>query len=85
MSGQPVVFINGLWIHSSAWEPWATLYRREGYEPILAGWPGDGPTVDDRGHSLVIDSRWREVADFTIGWVNAHQTPGLTNIPGAQS
>ncbi|WP_052238393.1 alpha/beta hydrolase [Mycolicibacterium setense] len=274
MSGQPVVFIHGLWIHSSAWEPWAALYRREGYEPILAGWPGDGPSVeatratqrvggygvgdvvsnyskliaglptrpvvighsfggliaqrlldngdaaaavaidpapikgvsklplsqirstipvlrrkknregavtlterqfryaianaiprdearelyerfsipapgkplfevvgakkdphspttvnvknaqrgplliigggrdhivaesvsrqaaelyagsravtdyhvfDDRGHSLVIDSRWREVADFTLGWVNAHQTPGLTYLPGAQS
>jgi alpha-beta hydrolase superfamily lysophospholipase len=275
MSAQPVVFIHGLWIHSSAWEPWAERYRREGYEPIVAGWPGDGPTVEatrregrlvgghgvadvvahyaklirglparpvvighsfggliaqrllddgdaaaavaidpapikgvtklpvsqirstipvlrskrnrdgavtlterqfryaianaipreeardlyerfaipapgkplfevvgakkdasspttvnvtnggrgplliigggrdhivaesvsrqaaelyagsravtdyhvfgDRGHSLVIDSRWREVADLTIGWVNAHQTSGLTNLPGAQS
>jgi pimeloyl-ACP methyl ester carboxylesterase len=46
MSAQPVVFIHGLWIHSSAWEPWAALYREEGYEPILAGWPGDGPTVE---------------------------------------
>lgn len=275
MSAQPVVFIHGLWIHSVAWEPWATLYRREGYEPIVEGWPGDGATVAgtrrdsdrvggygvadvvahyatiindlparpvvighsfggliaqrlldngyaaaavaidpapikgvtklplsqirstlpvlrskknrdgavalsarqfryaianaipreearelyerfsipapgkplfevvgakkdpgspttvnvsngqrgplliigggrdhivaeavsrqaaelyagsgavtdyhvfaDRGHSLVIDSRWREVADFTVGWVNAHQTPGVTYLPGAQS
>jgi pimeloyl-ACP methyl ester carboxylesterase len=275
MSAQPVVFIHGLWIHSSAWEPWASLYRREGFEPIVAGWPGDGATVadtrreggrvggygvadvvahyadlidalpacpvvvghsfggliaqrlldggraaaavaidpapikgvtklplsqirstlpvlrskrnrdgavtlsepqfryaianaiprdeardlyerfaipapgkplfevvgakkdansptkvnvrngqrgpllivgggrdhivaesvsrqaaglyaesravtdyhvfDDRGHSLVIDSRWREVADFTVGWVNAHQTPGVNNVPGARA
>ena len=46
MSNQPVLFIHGLWIHASAWEPWAALYRREGYEPIVAGWPGDGATVD---------------------------------------
>lgn len=274
MSERPVVFIHGLWIHTSAWKPWAELYRREGYEPILSGWPGDGPSVastratqrvggygvadvvshyskliaglstkpvvighsfggliaqrlldngdaaaavaidpapikgvtklplsqirstipvlrskknrdgavtlserqfryaianaiprdearelyerfsipapgkplfevvgakkdphspttvnvnngergplliigggrdhivaesvtrqaadlyegshavtdyhvfDDRGHSLVIDSRWREVADFVLGWVNAHQSPGLTYLPGAQS
>jgi pimeloyl-ACP methyl ester carboxylesterase len=47
MTTQPVVFIHGLWIHSSAWEPWATLYRREGFEPIVAGWPGDGATVEE--------------------------------------
>lgn len=47
MSRQPVVFIHGLWIHSSAWEPWAALYRREQYEPVIAGWPGDGETVED--------------------------------------
>ena len=37
----------------------------------------------DRGHSLVIDSRWREVADFTVGWVNAHATPGVLQFPGS--
>jgi pimeloyl-ACP methyl ester carboxylesterase len=46
VSNQPVVFIHGLWIHSAAWEPWATLYRREGYDPVVAGWPGDSPTVE---------------------------------------
>jgi pimeloyl-ACP methyl ester carboxylesterase len=46
MSTIPVVFIHGLWIHASAWEPWAALYRREGYDPVVAGWPGDSATVD---------------------------------------
>jgi pimeloyl-ACP methyl ester carboxylesterase len=45
MPMKPVVFIHGLWIHSSAWEPWATLYRREQFDPVMAGWPGDGDTV----------------------------------------
>jgi pimeloyl-ACP methyl ester carboxylesterase len=46
MSKQPVLFIHGLWIHSSAWEPWAALYRREQYDPLIAGWPGTGDTVE---------------------------------------
>jgi pimeloyl-ACP methyl ester carboxylesterase len=46
MSAQPVVFIHGLWVHSSAWEPWIRLYRAAGYEPLAPGWPGDGATVE---------------------------------------
>ncbi|MGD8166446.1 alpha/beta hydrolase [Herbiconiux sp. P16] len=41
----PVVFIHGLWIHASAWEPWIELFREAGYEPIAPGWPGDLNTV----------------------------------------
>jgi non-heme chloroperoxidase len=26
----------------------------------------------DRGHSLTVDSRWREVADATLAWLKAH-------------
>jgi hypothetical protein len=26
----------------------------------------------DRGHSLTIDSGWREVADIALNWLNAH-------------
>ena len=47
MSRQPVLFIHGLWIHSSAWRLWAERYERAGYEPVIAGWPGDGETVDE--------------------------------------
>jgi non-heme chloroperoxidase len=46
MPSQPVVFIHGLWLHSTAWEPWAQLYRSAGYDPIVAGWPGEATTVD---------------------------------------
>jgi non-heme chloroperoxidase len=28
----------------------------------------------DRGHSLCIDSRWREVADHTLAWLEAQPT-----------
>jgi pimeloyl-ACP methyl ester carboxylesterase len=46
MSAQtPVVFIHGLWIHSSSWQNWMDLYQQEGYLPSAPGWPGDGETV----------------------------------------
>lgn len=41
----PVLFIHGLWIHSSAWRPWQDLFEANGYTTSAPGWPGDGPTV----------------------------------------
>ena len=45
MSKTPVVFIHGLWIHSSAWAPWLELFTERGYAPSAPGWPGDADTV----------------------------------------
>ena len=42
-----VVFIHGLWIHSSAWGPWRDLFEQKGYTTVAPGWPGDLDTVDD--------------------------------------
>ena len=41
----PVMFIHGLWIHSSAWQPWEELFRSRGYSTSAPGWPGDSDTV----------------------------------------
>ncbi|MGW0041118.1 alpha/beta hydrolase [Rhodococcus sp. NPDC003348] len=41
----PVVFVHGLWMHSSSWQPWRDLFAARGYVPITPGWPGDGDTV----------------------------------------
>jgi non-heme chloroperoxidase len=41
----PVVFIHGLWVHSSAWQSWIDLYKVAGYDAIAPGWPGDSDTV----------------------------------------
>ena len=40
----PVLFIHGLWIHASAWEPWQELFQANGY---LTCWacPGHADTV----------------------------------------
>jgi len=41
----PVVFIHGLWLHATSWDPWLHLFAAEGYEPVAPGWPGDSATV----------------------------------------
>ncbi|MGI5241688.1 alpha/beta hydrolase [Dactylosporangium sp. CA-139066] len=42
----PVLFIHGLWLHASSWDPWVQLFRDAGYDPQAPGWPGDGDTVE---------------------------------------
>jgi pimeloyl-ACP methyl ester carboxylesterase len=42
----PVIFIHGLWIHSSAWQPWLELFSEHGYSVSAPGWPGDLDTVE---------------------------------------
>lgn len=41
----PVVFVHGLWMHASSWQPWLDLFTARGYVAVAPGWPGDGPTV----------------------------------------
>ena len=36
----PVVFIHGLWLHASSWQPWQDLFAAAGYEPSAPGRPG---------------------------------------------
>jgi pimeloyl-ACP methyl ester carboxylesterase len=40
-----VIFIHGLWVHASAWQPWQDLFRDRGFESSAPGWPGEADTV----------------------------------------
>jgi pimeloyl-ACP methyl ester carboxylesterase len=42
----PVVFIHGLWLAASSWQPWVDLFAERGYEPIAPTWPGEPDTVE---------------------------------------
>jgi non-heme chloroperoxidase len=42
----PVVFIHGLWLHSTSWQPWLEAFREAGYEPAAPEWPGTPETVE---------------------------------------
>ncbi|HWB24234.1 MAG TPA: alpha/beta hydrolase [Chitinophagaceae bacterium] len=65
MPNKTVVFIHGLWIHSSSWQPWMDLFKQHGYQTINPGWPGDSATVEEcRANPAAIANRGvTEVAD----------------------
>jgi non-heme chloroperoxidase len=43
----PVVFVHGLWLLPSSWEPWAKPFEDAGYVAVSPGWPDDPDTVAD--------------------------------------
>jgi len=70
----PVVFIHGLWLHASSWQPWIDLFREEGYDPVAPGWPGEPDTVAEaRAHpELVAGKKLSEVVDHFKAIVGAY-------------
>lgn len=42
---RPVLFIHGLWLHATSWQPWLDLFADWGYDPVAPGWPGEPATV----------------------------------------
>ena len=66
MSTIPVVFVHGLWLHASSWNPWIELFREAGYAAISPGWPGEPDTVAEaREHP-------ENVANIGINDVTGH-------------
>jgi non-heme chloroperoxidase len=44
---RPVVFVHGLWLLSSSWDPWRALFEDNGYATLAPGWPDDPETVEE--------------------------------------
>jgi len=42
----PVVFVHGLWLLSSSWQPWRALFEEQGFATLAPGWPDDPETVE---------------------------------------
>ena len=45
MAKRTIVFIHGLWIHTSSWQAWMDFFNQHGYDALNPGWPGDATTV----------------------------------------
>ena len=43
----PVVFIHGLWLLPTSWEPWAKHFEGNGFAALTPGWPDDPETVEE--------------------------------------
>jgi len=65
MAKKAIVFIHGLWIHSSSWQPWMDFFNQQGYNCINPAWPGDSATVEEcRANPQLIANRGvTEIAD----------------------
>jgi non-heme chloroperoxidase len=49
-----VVFVHGLWLLPSSWDPWRTWFEEAGYATVAPGWPDDPETVEEaRAHPEV--------------------------------
>ncbi len=75
--GRPVVFVHGLWLHASSWNPWLELFQEAGYAPTAPGWPGDLDTVAesrrDPGH--VAGQGINDVVDHYAGIIRGLSAP----------
>ena len=73
----PVIFIHGLWLHASSWNPWVDLFAREGYQPLAPGWPGDSPTVEESRENP------ESIADHGVDDVVDHYAAIIADLPAS--
>jgi pimeloyl-ACP methyl ester carboxylesterase len=77
-AGTPALFIHGLWLHATSWEPWLGRFEGAGYAPLAPGWPHEPPSVSEaRGHPEL-------VANIGIDEITAHMAEiieGLDDPP----
>jgi len=84
----PVVFVHGLWLLPSSWDPWVKLFEEAGYVGLAPDWPDDPETVEAaRANPDVLAKKTlKQVADHTTEIIDAldkkpavigHSTGGL--------
>jgi pimeloyl-ACP methyl ester carboxylesterase len=73
----PVIFIHGLWLHASSWQPWTNLFAQEGYQPLAPGWPGDSATVAESRANP------ESVADYGVDEVVDHYAAIIAELPSS--
>jgi len=44
---RPVVFVHGLWLLPSSWDPWRTHFEERGFATLAPDWPDDPATLDE--------------------------------------
>ncbi len=70
-----IVFIHGLWIHSSSWQAWMDFFNQQGYQTLNPEWPGDSATVAEcranpqtianRGVTEIVDNYAKVISGLT--------------------
>lgn len=65
-TSRPVVFVHGLWLHATSWQPWIEHFQAAGYRPVAPGWPSEPDTVE------AARSNPEAVADISIDDATDH-------------
>src|ERR1700689_3040891 len=75
--GRPAVFVHGLWLHASSWDPWLEGFQEAGYAPTAPGWPGDADTVEEsrRDPGRVAGKGIDDVVDHYAGIIRGLAAP----------
>jgi pimeloyl-ACP methyl ester carboxylesterase len=74
MTTPPVLFIHGLWLHATSWDPWLEAFAQAGYDASAPGWPGDPASVAEaRAHP-------EAMADHGIDDVVAHYAKIIADL-----
>ncbi|MGH3246439.1 MAG: esterase/lipase family protein, partial [Trebonia sp.] len=69
-----VIFIHGLWLHASSWNPWLEHFRTAGYDPVAPGWPGEPDSVAEARQYP------ERVANASIDDITAHYTKIIDSL-----
>jgi pimeloyl-ACP methyl ester carboxylesterase len=70
-----VVFIHGLWLHSTSWQPWEEFFSAAGYDTYAPEWPGTPDTVAAARESA------DTIADHGIDDVTSHYAVLMATLP----
>jgi non-heme chloroperoxidase len=62
----PLVFVHGLWLLASSWDPWRRRFEELGYSTLAPGWPDDPETVAQARE------RPEVLAGKTVGQITDH-------------
>lgn len=65
---RPVVFVHGLWLLSSSWDRWRSVFEEAGFTTLAPGWPDDPPSIEQaRANPDVFASKMvQEVTDHYL-------------------
>jgi pimeloyl-ACP methyl ester carboxylesterase len=76
---QPVVFVHGLWLLSSSWDSWRTLFEENGFATVAPGWPDDPSSVEEarRDPDVFAHKMVKQVTDHYLEAIDGLTLPLL--------
>ncbi|GAB7068431.1 alpha/beta hydrolase [Mycobacterium hodleri] len=72
-----VVFIHGLWVSHTAWQPWIDRFAADGHHAIAPAWPGEHPTPEEtrRNPADQAGNGIDQLTDYFAGVLEQFDTP----------